>query len=204
MFEEAFKNELRSINRAEFLVDRLWNEVKSAYTGRNRHYHNLAHLDKIISEIMPVRAAIGDWQTIVLSVAYHDVVYDTRKQNNEEKSANLACTRLLEHGLSQIRAEKCRQQILATKDHRASDDADTNYFSDADLSILGQDEHSYSAYVAGIRKEYSFYPDFLYRPGRRKVLEAFLNRNTIFITSYFREKYEEQSRANIAAEFRSL
>jgi predicted metal-dependent HD superfamily phosphohydrolase len=39
---------------------------------------------------------------------------------------------------------------------------------DADLSILGKDLDTYLAYTKMIRKEYSIYPDFLYKPGRKK------------------------------------
>jgi len=144
MFENIFKNELRAVSADESLNERLWNEIKSAYAHRARHYHNLAHLDNVIAELLPVRNEIQDWQTIVFSTAYHDIIYNSRKQDNEEKSADLAVKRLAELGLSAAIKEKCRQQILSTKGHHVSDDPDTNYFTDADLSVLGHDGSSYT------------------------------------------------------------
>ncbi len=61
---------------------------------------------------------------------------------------------------------------------------------DADLSILGQDLEIYLGYTREIRKEYSIYPDVLYKPGRKKVLRYFLDLESIFKTDYSKEKYE--------------
>lgn len=59
-------------------------------------------------------------------------------------------------------------------------------------------------YTKQIRKEYSIYPDFLYKPGRKKVLEHFLQLENIFKTDYFKTKYEVQARKNIESEWRNL
>jgi predicted metal-dependent HD superfamily phosphohydrolase len=93
--------------------------------------------------------------------------------------------------------------ILATKEHQRSDD-ETNLFTDADLSVLGADRETYLLYVQQIRAEYSIYPDILYNPGRKKVLEHFLNMENIFKTNEFRTKYESAARKNLEAEIRLL
>ena len=85
-----------------------------------------------------------------------------------------------------------------------SNSTDTNYFIDADLSILGSDNKSYLNYSRQIRKEYRHFPDILYKPGRRKVLAAFLEMKNIFKTKYFQDKYEEQAKINILDELKSL
>jgi len=98
----------------------------------------------------------------------------------------------------------CTAQILATKKHTWSNDSDTNYFTDADLSILGSPPAVYKAYVQSIRKEYKLYPDFVYNPGRQKVLKHFLDMPAIFKTAHFTNKYESQARMNLQEELRSL
>ncbi|MGE4514074.1 MAG: hypothetical protein AB7E26_09720, partial [Chryseobacterium sp.] len=72
------------------------------------------------------------------------------------------------------------------------------------LSILGSESEIYVSYTQKIRKEYSIYPDLLYRPGRKKVLEHFLKSESIFKTEYFKEKYELRARENILSEIESL
>ncbi|HMF72048.1 MAG TPA: hypothetical protein VK616_11260, partial [Flavitalea sp.] len=80
----------------------------------------------------------------------------------------------------------------------------TNFFTDADLSILGAAPDVYLNYTNMIRKEYKLFPDFVYRPGRIKVLQSFLNMQYIFKTDYFRDKYEIQAIENIRTEVQRL
>jgi predicted metal-dependent HD superfamily phosphohydrolase len=42
------------------------------------------------SELLPVESQIEDWDRLVLAVAYHDVIYNVVKHNNEEKSKAIA------------------------------------------------------------------------------------------------------------------
>jgi predicted metal-dependent HD superfamily phosphohydrolase len=106
-------------------------------------------------------------------------------------------------GVPQSFVEKCKKQILATKDHEMSASSDTNYFTDADLSVLGQPWDVYSTYINSIRKEYAVYPDVLYKPGRRKVVQHFLNMDQIYKTPYFHEKFESHARENLHRELSS-
>ena len=78
------------------------------------------------------------------------------------------------------------------------------YFTDADLAILGSDYDKYIHYVKSIRKEYKFYPDFVYNPGRKKVLEHFIQMTRIYKTDFFFSRYEEQARKNMNDEIRQL
>ena len=98
----------------------------------------------------------------------------------------------------------CVQHILATKSHAVSENNDTNLFTDADLSVLGADREVYEQYYKQIRKEYSIYPDLMYNPGRKKVLQNFLGMKRIFKTDYFYGKFEEKARRNITAELNEL
>jgi predicted metal-dependent HD superfamily phosphohydrolase len=204
MFEQIFKEELVPLVSDKSLIEKLWSEVQSNYSKSNRYYHNLTHLNSLIEQLLPIKSQIEDWQTLTFSVAYHDIVYNTLRQDNEEKSAALAYDRLTRLNFPSIQKDKCKLQILATKQHHLSTNADTNYFIDADLSILGSDNNSYLKYIDQIRKEYRRFPDFLYKPGRRKVLTGFLEMKNIFKTKYFQDKYEKQAKINILDELKSL
>ena len=204
MFDDAFQVEIGRLTTNQALIDNLWSEIQAAYTSATRYYHNLDHLDYLVETLLPIRNEIGDWQLLIFSVAYHDIVYDPARHDNEERSAEFAYERLTRLDLSPDRKDKCKRQILTTKHHRVDDNADTNYFTDADLSILGSDNESYLAYTRQIRKEYRDFPDILYEQGRRKVLEYFLEMEMIFKTKYFQDKYETQARINISGELRSL
>ena len=100
--------------------------------------------------------------------------------------------------------QRCNRHILATKTHSLSEDSDTNYFTDADLSVLGKEWKLYTVYYINVRKEYSIYPDLMYNSGRKKVLTHFLEMNRIFKTDYFYRKFEEQAKENISRELSLL
>ncbi len=204
MIEVTFKTELSKIKTDKILIEKLWKEINTRYNKRNRYYHNITHLDNLIKELTIIKDKINDWQTIVFSVAYHDIVYNILKMDNEEKSGDLAFKRLTLLELPEYKKDNCRKQILATKGHHKSSDSDTNLFTDADLSILGSEYIYYKAYTEQIRKEYQFYPDLLYKPGRKKVLKHFLEMKAIYKSPYFAEKYEQRARENIILELEEL
>jgi predicted metal-dependent HD superfamily phosphohydrolase len=120
------------------------------------------------------------------------------------KSAEFAEERMQILGIPEERIEKCKVQILATSLRRRSDDRDTNYLLDADLSILGRSGEEYAKYAGEIRKEYSFYPDILYKPGRKKVINHFLGPDRIYKTNHFYDKYEIKARKNLEWELNSI
>ena len=184
------------------LANDLWNEIGKNYSKSNRHYHTLGHLENLWSELNGVRDRIKDWNTILFTLFYHDVIYNPLKSNNEEKSAGLAEKRLKSLSVPTETIHHCRNQILATKQHLPDPDHDTNYFTDADLSILGQSWDVYEKYAANVRKEYSIYPDLIYNPGRKKVLRHFLEMDRIFKTEYFFNKYETAAKHNLQEEIR--
>ncbi|UTX48399.1 hypothetical protein [Chryseobacterium sp. MA9] len=186
------------------LIRDLWKEIETKYSEKGRHYHNLLHLENMFSELETVKMKISDFTAISFSIFYHDVIYDATSKSNEEKSAVKAEKRLAELHIDKDKITIISEQILATKSHQHSDQEDTNYLLDADLSVLGKDFKTYLEYTQNIRKEYSIYPDFLYKPGRKKVLKHFLELESIFKTEYFKDRYESQAKENIAEELRLL
>jgi predicted metal-dependent HD superfamily phosphohydrolase len=180
-----------------------WREIEMNYSKSNRHYHNLNHLNALLHELIPIKAKFTDWNTIIFALAYHDIIYNTLKSTNEEKSAELAVKRLSSFGFPESQTAICSKLILATKKHEAAD-PETNLFTDADLSILGSEPETYKMYTHQIRKEYSVYPDFMYNPGRKKVLQHFQNMTNIYKSEEFRIRYEEKARRNIQMELKDL
>src|SRR5215216_2797940 len=144
-----------------FFTEQLWNEIETCYSNKKRFYHTLSHLDHLIRQLTKYKERISDWDIILFSVFYHDIVYNVLQNDNEEKSALLAEKRLNSIGVPVNKINKCKEQILATKSHANTNDYDTNLFTDADLSILGQDWNTYDNYVQEVRKEYAVYPDLL-------------------------------------------
>lgn len=185
-------------------AEQLWADLEKHYTGRDRHYHNLSHLENMYRQLEEARDIINDWDTLLFSLFYHDIIYKATAKDNEEKSAEAAVKVLKMLAYPEEKAAKCEAQILATKTHASSPDIDTNILTDADLSILGSTWESYQNYAKQVRKEYAIYPDFLYNPGRRKALQHFLDMDRIFKTLFFRERFEENARKNLTQELAQL
>lgn len=182
----------------------LWHELVEAYSQPHRRYHTLAHLQHVLSHLVEVEQLFKDWDAALFALFYHDVVYRVSNKDNEERSAEFATSRLKSLHVSPDRIEICRLHILATKSHAENQNNDINLFTDADLSILGETWETYRNYCEQVRREYSIYPDLLYKPGRKKVLQHFLQMKTIFKTSFFASRFEQQARQNIAREIAEL
>lgn len=196
----TFSKLLSKYSDNQILKTDYWQEIEKSYSQKSRKYHNLTHLDNMILELEEVNDKITDYDCILFSIFYHDIIYKATSKDNEEKSGEIAKIRLEKLNIPQEKIVRIYNQILATKSHKKSEDSDTNFLLDADLAILGQDWKIYENYTQQIRKEYSIYPDFLYNPGRKKVLIHFLEFEEIFKTDYFKEKYEEKARENIQRE----
>lgn len=204
MLQETFIGLLRSYTDNNRLIQELWKEVEKHYSSQKRHYHTLQHLDNLFIQLMEVKEEIKNWETLLFTLYYHDLVYNPLKSDNEEKSAEFAEKRMTQISVPNNEIERCRKQILATKSHLKSADSDTNYFTDADLSVLGQDWNSYSSYYKNVRKEYAIYPDLVYNPGRKKVLKHFLEMERIFKTDFFYRRFEIQAKQNLQREIELL
>jgi predicted metal-dependent HD superfamily phosphohydrolase len=202
--KEIFTQLLQKYTGNQIMMDELWLEIETNYSNKKRHYHNLTHLSNLLREITEVKNKIQNWDILLFTLFYHDAIYNTRKSDNEEKSAELAEKRMKELNVPDGMIQLCKSQILATKSHVVSENLDTNYFTDADLSVLGKDWDTYETYCKNIRKEYSIYPALVYNPGRKKVLNHFLSMPRIFKTDWFYQLYEKQAKINLKKELENL
>jgi predicted metal-dependent HD superfamily phosphohydrolase len=200
VLKKTFIGLLKNYTDNDRLTNELWTEIEKNYSGKKRYHHTLQHLDNLFAQLTEVKGEIQNWETILFTLYYHDIIYNSLKSDNEEKSAELAEKRMEQISVSKDTIELCKNQILATKSHIKSVDSDTNYFTDADLSVLGSSWETYTLYYKNVRKEYSIYPDFVYNSGRKKVLNHFLAMDRIFKTDFFYNKFELQAKQNLQKE----
>lgn len=72
------------------------------------------------------------------------------------------------------------------------------------LAILGKSEYEFDTYEAEVRREYAFVPEADFRLGREKVLKFFLERPSIYLTEFFRAKYEVRAKKNLERSIKNL
>jgi predicted metal-dependent HD superfamily phosphohydrolase len=177
-------------------------ELVRAYAAPDRHYHGLRHIDALLDLAEKYADAIADADAFEAAIWFHDAIYDTRRQDNEEKSADLAVARLA-GTTSHDRIARIAAMIRATAGHRVPDFADADaaqdcaLFLDMDLAILGGTAAEFEAYEHAVRREYDWVSEPQWRSGRRAVLAGFLERPAIYATVCFRASYEAAARRNL-------
>ena len=185
------------------------------YAEPHRRYHTATHIMMALRHVHDVfqSSATHPSDEVIAACLYHDAIYDTRRDDNEELSARLAIKDLGEIGWATSRCGCVAAMIIATAGHVGdgsgtadvgSDDHDTAILLDADLAILGAEPGTYLAYVNGVRAEYAHVDDGQWVTGRSAVLRGFLDRRRLFITEYMPAAFEHRARANIEAELAAL
>jgi predicted metal-dependent HD superfamily phosphohydrolase len=198
---------LRQTSNAS-VAETQWNLVETAYSNPDRHFHTPSHLQQMYGELLPLQNQIEDWDSLLLALFFHDYVYDVvsymTDNDNEDKSAEAAKEFLQSINYPAEKIERVVQHILATKKHEVNADADTNFLTDADLSIWGQPWELYSIYMRNVREEYAVYPDNIFNAGRVKFLKTALQMERIFKTDHFSRLYDTAAKENLNRELEIL
>lgn len=161
---------------------KLFEELAKRYAEPHRHYHNAQHIDECLQEFDVVRGEAMEEVALALAIWFHDVVYDPRAADNEERSARFAVDCLKGGGEDLTR--RVSDLILVTKTHVVGNHPDEALMIDIDLSILGKPPERFAPYEAGIRKEYAWVPMQVYAEKRAAILRGFLEREKIFTTPF--------------------
>jgi len=177
-------------------------DLAARYAEPLRAYHTLVHIGHCLGELEAARDLARDAVAVEFAIWFHDAVYNPRASDNEERSAGMAVDVLRAGGVAGDRILRVASMIRASTHRGIPDDPDARLFADIDLSILGQDDATFDEYELGVRREYSFVPDILFRSGRASILRAFLKRPALYGTDFFRDRYEQAARRNLERSLR--
>lgn len=197
---------------------KVFETVYHMYTEPHRHYHDISHIKNCLMVMEPFRYELNrnvycGAAVVESAIWFHDIIYNTQSNTNEEDSARLARYLMFEVGIrgtdvdTLIRAQVVRM-ILLTKHLGASSETPLTWeeelFLDIDLSILGASPHAFQKYDEDIQKEYSWVPADVYCQKRAEVLQNFLNREHIYLNPAMRDSYEHQARVNLENAIKNL
>ncbi len=186
-------------------IEKSFAQIVEAYSAKYRLYHTLEHIYNILVVIEALEHKTKKIAAIQLAAWFHDVIYETQAQDNEEKSVEYANKLLQSWGISNNLINTVSCLILDTKHYRSDfDDIESQILLDADLAILGANPGDYHKYAQSIRQEYFWVSDADYIAGRTKVLEKFLQRDRIYLTEEIFNSLELSARNNIKAEIEFL
>jgi predicted metal-dependent HD superfamily phosphohydrolase len=185
--------------------ERVFQLLIEAYSHPDRYYHNLTHIDRVLSTIARFSHELKNPLAVNLAAWFHDFIYDARALDNELKSTQAAEELLTNIGVSRESIERVSQLILATQGHQIDrNDTDRCIFLDADLAILGAAPADYHIYQRSIRREYTWVTDDAYRAGRIRVLDSFFQRDRLYHTDLLFHELESIARNNITTEILHL
>jgi predicted metal-dependent HD superfamily phosphohydrolase len=182
----------------------LYAELIARYSEPHRHYHTVRHLSECFDRWALLRDFAPHPGEVEVALWFHDVIYDTHRDDNEAKSAKLAEKSAIDLGVRPDSARCIRSLILCTHHVVEPVGPDEEALVDTDLSILGASPSRFAEYERQVRLEYAWVPEPAYRSRRSALLNAFLTRPHIYATDLFRERYEAQARANLQQSLENL
>ncbi|MBL8628160.1 MAG: hypothetical protein JNM81_00930 [Rhodospirillaceae bacterium] len=172
--------------------------VRESYASKGRYYHTWVHVEALLASARRDGMMLTP---VVLAIIYHDIVYNASAKDNEARSAK-ALEAARENGHFTASANDVAE--AATMINLGEGTPAVDWFWDADREILAADDAAYDAYAGAVRKEYSIYPDFMYKRGRAAFVKAELARPHIYRTPSFRARFDDRARANLSRELARL
>lgn len=171
LFKEEDNKNLQ--NKVNVVIGR----VLRSYGGEGRYYHNLNHLCDVLNQweietqqdnLHNDYIFVQDWNKSFLALVYHDIVYDSKSNSNEEDSVLVMkndMNELIPEGTADKESiiSEIADLILTTKNY-----ARPNYHIKtvaesivwaSDLKPMFSDMSNYSKHLLNVRKEYSFVPN---------------------------------------------
>lgn len=173
--------------------------LRGAHRTPPRAYHNLDHVSACLTELDAVRHLADEPDAIEVALWFHDSVYNSRYAENEEASAIMAKGWLDDSCAPADLGMTVAELIFKTK-HDPADPPETRdqqIIVDVDLAILGQAPDVFAAYEDRIREEYDWVAWEIYRVKRPEILSRFLQRERIYFTEEFCDRYEAAARSNL-------
>jgi predicted metal-dependent HD superfamily phosphohydrolase len=181
----------------------VYEELIARYAEPHRHYHTARHLEECFAELAGVRHEAERPAEVELALWFHDAIYDTRRHDNERRSAEWARSVALAAGLDASVADRVAALVMTTRHDAVPDGADARVLVDVDLSILAAPEERFDEYERGVRREYAWVPGVVFARERRKILARLLERRQLFATQHLAAR-EQRARANLARSSRQL
>lgn len=180
--------------------------ILACYGEPGRAYHNLGHALRVWQDAKQYawEEGVKDTGAVQMAALLHDVVYDTKRQDNEARSADFAVHWGRTLGIPSATIGRAAEIILATQQHGPTALAEIGLVLDADLAILAAPPAEYEAYRSAIRQEYAWVTEADWTIGRGRVLSAFLDREQIYHLPALRNRLEAAARENIARELSRL
>lgn len=199
--EQKYYSLLSKYPESSKFSEKFFREIEEKYNQKQRYYHNFQHINNMLEFSINFQTCVSNYDDLLFSIWYHDVIYNPLSKTNERDSAKLARKHLSKFKYKNL--DIVFYLIERTSNHgfvEKNEIPELQFLLDLDLMTLGSEPEIYKQNSNAIRKEYGVIPDMIFFPGRAKFIESLLKTKQIYRTRYFEERFEEQARKNLQNE----
>ena len=182
-------------------IDEFFDSIFREYSS-NRFYHTIDHVIYMLDNIDNFKLTSKKRLKLEIAIWFHDVIYDSKKTDNEEKSGKYANFFLKMIGVPKKHRKEVKQLILITSHKEIPKSKLERIICDLDLLEFSEKWHLENSFK--IRKEYSHLSDDDWNKGRKEFLEFMLLKKYIYNTSEYRDGLEVKTRTNLIEELNLL
>jgi predicted metal-dependent HD superfamily phosphohydrolase len=193
-------------------------DLVARMTTPDRFYHGLDHLALLWDRHCAYAGQTGFDEMdrlIACAIAFHDCVYDSRREDNEERSAEVWMNASRQSGLSGADRLWVAETICATRDHltylqtAAIDRAPPrnaggclrkrarSWMLDLDLTPLGETPAEFDRNTQMLRREYLHLSERQWQEGQIDFLRRFFEAPRIYASPTLEAVFEAPARRNL-------
>jgi len=205
---EFTKFEEKRILEQSMLSERVIGIARAAYASEGRYYHNWQHALNVLSWVnnLPISSP-----QFTIAAMFHDAIYTHKgSPSNEAQSANLVSKTFFddvqdvsEDTISCDTILCANELIMLTARHGKLESSDVSEWSalflDCDMASFGENRWEIVSWnEENIQQElFLQYSKELVKVGRMNFLQGLLSKKSVFLSDYFKIRYESQARENI-------
>lgn len=153
----------------------VFNDIIKRWNEPHRFYHNIEHLTFILSEIENLYQnkviSESEYRALIVVAFYHDVIYNPRENNNEEKSVEYFVNNN-KNGFTSFSSTVVSDIIMETKNRNKPTEKLAEIFWNIDNRIITQPISNLIEYEHKIFKEYQWVAYDKYKEGRIDFLNS--------------------------------
>lgn len=181
----------------------VFDDLEQSYSEAHRRYHTGEHIGHCLKQLDLARGEMRDADAIEMALWFHDVEYDPQAADNELRSAE-RFKNLASGVMVQDLEEQIYRLIMVTMHDDSPAATDEQYMVDIDLSSFGLPWDEFLEDSTRVQEEFAHLPEGEFAKRNHRFLGSLLKRSNIFSTRFYRDRFEETARDNIAKRMKLL
>lgn len=190
--------------------DRAWSGLGATGTGHllrdtlltqydqpSRRFHTRQHLIEALNHFAAAASSARHPAEVELAIWFHDAIWTPDGRDDEARSAEWARDALRRAGVDPSTIDRTYRFILATATPEAAVEHDACLVIDLDHVVLAAAPSRFQQFEAQVRDEMPHLSEREFRRHRRRILNRWMERTSVFSTPVLQMLYEGKARANL-------